>query len=200
MDGDVTELATLIGVRVRTARTLQGWTLDQLAERSGVSRRMVVKVEQGQTNPSVTTLLLLSDALGIGLPTLVAEREGIPSALTRHGDGAQLWSSPAGGSGVLLAGTPSPDVLELWHWTLAPHDQHESTAHTAGTKEILHVIGGAVRVTAGFDDVSLEAGDSYAFAGDRPHSYHNRATSPATFTLAVFEPDVGTTSMLSDHG
>jgi len=187
-------VAALVGARLRAARNAQGWTLDQMAERSGVSRRMVVLVEKGQTNPSVTTLLLLSDALGIGLPALVAERGGIPSALTRRGDGAQLWSSPAGGAAVLLAGTPSPDVLELWHWTLAPHDEHESTAHTAGTKEILHVVSGVVRVTAGQDDVVLELGDSYAFAGDQPHSYRNPGTVPATFTLAVSEPDVGTTS------
>ena len=68
------DLAALIGGRVRASRQANGWTLDQMAERSGVSRRMVVKVEKGDTNPSVTTLLLLSDALGIGLPTLVAER------------------------------------------------------------------------------------------------------------------------------
>ena len=200
MDAGGSELAALVGTRLRAARTAHGWTLDQMADRSGVSRRMVVLVEKGQTNPSVTTLLLLSDALGIGLPTLVAEREGIPSALTRRGDGAQLWSSPAGGSAVLLAGTPSPDVLELWHWALAPHDEHASTAHTAGTKEILHVVSGVLRVTAGPDDVVLEPGDAYAFAGDQPHAYRNPGTVRTTFTLAVFEPDVGTTSRLSDHG
>jgi quercetin dioxygenase-like cupin family protein/DNA-binding XRE family transcriptional regulator len=175
-------------------------TLDQMATLSGVSRRMIVMVEKGETNPSVTTLLLLSDALGIGLPTLVAEREGIPSMLTRHGGGAQLWSSAAGGSGVLLAGTPSPDVLELWQWQLAPQDKHESAAHSVGTKEILHVITGTVSVAVGADEVVLGAGDSYAFAGDQPHAYANPGTSDATFTLAVFEPDVGTTSQLRRHG
>src|SRR5690349_23295376 len=46
-------------------------SLDQLAERSGVSRRMLVSIEQGSANPSIATLLLISDALGIGLPALV---------------------------------------------------------------------------------------------------------------------------------
>ena len=57
-------LAAAIGSRVRQERQSRGWTLDQLAEATSVSRRMVVNVEQGATNPSVGTLLRISDALG----------------------------------------------------------------------------------------------------------------------------------------
>ena len=64
-------VARAIGGRVRQGRNGRGWTLDQLAERSGVSRRMLVSIEQGSANPSIATLLLISDALGIGLPALV---------------------------------------------------------------------------------------------------------------------------------
>jgi len=72
MDGTSAALASVIGSRVKQQRQVRGWTLDQLAETAGVSRRMVANVEQGEANPSVRTLLRLSDALGIGLPALVA--------------------------------------------------------------------------------------------------------------------------------
>lgn len=184
-------LAASIGGRVRAGRLARGWTLDRMAERSGVSRRMLVKVEQGGTNPSVGTLLLLGDALGIGLPALVAERDGVPAAVVRAGHGATLWTSPAGGSGVLLAGTPSPDVLELWRWTLRPGDVHASPAHSPGTREVLTVTAGAVTLTTGADTAVLEVGDSSAFDGDQPHSYAASGAATAVFVLAVFEPDVG---------
>jgi transcriptional regulator with XRE-family HTH domain len=71
MDDSTTALAQAIGARVRQERTERRWTLDQLADASGLSRRMVVNVEQGATNPSVGTLLRLSAALGVGLPALV---------------------------------------------------------------------------------------------------------------------------------
>ena len=64
-------VARAIGGRIKQGRNSRGWTLDQLAERSGVSRRMLVSIEQGSANPSIATLLLISDALGIGLPALV---------------------------------------------------------------------------------------------------------------------------------
>ena len=69
-------VARTIGRRVRAGRTERGWTLDVLAQRSGVSRRMLINVEQGATNPSIATLLRLADALGIGLPALVEPAEG----------------------------------------------------------------------------------------------------------------------------
>ncbi len=108
--------------RVKLERQARRWTLDQLAEAAGVSRRMVVNVEQGAANPSVAILLRLSDALGIGLPALVEPPQARPVKVTRAGEGAVLWSSEAGGRGVLVAGTQPPDVVELWDWTLAAGD------------------------------------------------------------------------------
>jgi transcriptional regulator with XRE-family HTH domain len=68
MDKSAAALALAIGVRIKQERQSRRWTLDRLAEAAGVSRRMVVNVEQGAVNPSVGTLLRISDALGIGLP------------------------------------------------------------------------------------------------------------------------------------
>lgn len=191
MDKSTSALATAIGSRVRQERQSRGWTLDQLAEATGVSRRMVVNVEQGAANPSVGTLLRISDALGIGLPALVDSPQPKPVKVTRSGSGASLWSSASGGSGVLVAGTGSPDVVELWDWTLAPGDRHESEAHAPGTKELLQVREGLVTVAVATETFVLEAGDAVSFPGDAEHSYANPGNQPATFSLAVFEPGVG---------
>lgn len=191
VDDAAYELAAAIGRRVRHERQERRWTLDRLAEAAGVSRRMVVNVEQGDANPSVATLLRLSDALGIGLPALVALPEPRPVKVVRDGEGAVLWSGPSGGRGVLVAGTQSPDVLELWDWTMAPGDRHDSEAHTDGTKELLQVQQGRIVVTVADQSVTLAKGDALAFPGDAPHSYANVGKRPARFSLAVFEPGVG---------
>ena len=98
MDVGAAELASAIGRRVKLERQGRRWTLDQLADVAGVSRRMVVNVEQGVANPSVAILLRLSDALGIGLPALVEPPQARPVKVTRAGQGAVLWSSEAGGT------------------------------------------------------------------------------------------------------
>ncbi|WP_286278121.1 helix-turn-helix domain-containing protein [Naasia aerilata] len=196
MQESAVELAAAIGGRVRQERQARAWTLDQLAEVAGVSRRMIVSIEQGATNPSVGTLLRISDALGVGLPSLVAPAEMKPVRVIRSGEGATLWSSTGGGRGVLLAGTESPDVLELWEWTLAPGDEKPSDAHSPRTKEILHVHEGSLAVQVGGQAYLLGAGDALSFSGDVPHAYANPGNSAVRFTMAILEPGVGSAAGL----
>lgn len=192
MTESTADLAAAIGARVRRERDARRWTLDQLAEAAGVSRRAVVNVEQGAANPSVGTLLRLSDALGIGLPALVEPPAPAPLRVVREGEGAQLWNGEHGGRALLVAGSAPPDVLELWDWTLGPGDRHASEPHTTGTHELIHVLAGTVDVTVGDESMRLTAGDAASFVGDVVHGYANPNRRLARFSLAVFEPGVGT--------
>lgn len=190
MDDKTGLLSRAIGARVRQERTGRGWTLDELSRASGVSRRMVVTVEQGAANPSIGVLLRISDALGVGLPALVDAPTPAPVTVTRSGQGAQLWQSPGGGLGVLVAGTAPPDVVELWDWRLTPGDRHDSPAHKPGTHELLHVLTGQLALTIAEQTVELDTGDAVSFAADTAHTYLNPGPAPARFSLAVFEPAV----------
>jgi transcriptional regulator with XRE-family HTH domain len=194
-------LAAAIGHRVRHERQARGWTLDHLAQAAGVSRRMLVNVEHGDANPSVATLLKISDALGVGLPALVEPPHANPIKVTRAGEGAALWTGAAGGRGVLVAGTEPPDVVELWDWTLGPGDRHVSEAHTPGTRELAQVQEGTITIDVADQLLTLGTGDAIAFPSDVPHAYANTGTQPARFTLAVFEPGVGAGSRSeTSHG
>jgi transcriptional regulator with XRE-family HTH domain len=185
-------VAQAIGGRVRQGRNSRGWTLDQLAERSGVSRRMLVSIEQGSANPSIATLLLISDALGIGLPALVEMDRSPGLRVTRAGAAPVLWRGKLGGRAVLVAGTGPPDVTELWDWTLGPSESHSSQAHAAGTRELLLVLDGQLELRVGQHAEILAPGDSASFAGDLVHGYVNASTAQAArFALTVFEPGVG---------
>jgi transcriptional regulator with XRE-family HTH domain len=185
-------ISQAIGGRVRQGRGSRGWTLDQLAERSGVSRRMLVSIEQGSANPSIATLLRISDALGIGLPALVNMDRSPGLRVTRAGAAPVLWRGKLGGQAVLIAGTEPPDVTELWDWTLGPGERHSSEPHAAGTRELLLVLNGKLELKVGQRAEVLATGDSASFAGDLAHEYVN--TDPAQvarFALTVFEPTVG---------
>jgi transcriptional regulator with XRE-family HTH domain len=185
-------IAQAIGGRVRQGRGSRGWTLDQLAERSGVSRRMLVSIEQGSANPSIATLLRVSDALGIGLPALVNMDRSSRLRVTRAGTAPVLWRGKAGGRAVLVAGTEPPEVTELWDWTLGPGESHSSEPHPAGTRELLLVLDGQVALSVGQHAEVLGTGDSASFAGDLAHAYANAGSARmARFALTVFEPAAG---------
>src|SRR5690348_18488031 len=103
---------------------------------------MLVSIEQGSANPSIATLLLISDALGIGLPALVDMDRSPGLRVTRAGTAAVLWRGKLGGQAVLVAGTEPPDVTELWDWTLGAGESHASEPHAAGTPGLPPVLDG----------------------------------------------------------
>lgn len=194
-------LAAAIGGRVKERRQRRGWTLDELADASGVSRRTLVNVEQGSANPSVGTLLRISGALGVSLPALVEPPADEPVRTVRNGDGAVLWEGDAGGRGTLLVATAGPEVVELWDWTLGVGDRHDSHPHPAGTREVIRVWAGTVEVTVGAGSVRLHAGDAATFSADVAHAYANGASDEARFSLVVYEPTAGATSRVGrDRG
>lgn len=178
-----------VGRRVRESRAERGWTLDQLAERSGVSRRMIVNVEAGTSNASIATLLRLANALQVSLAELVADTPaGRPVLVSQATQRVPLWSGEAGGSAVLVSAADTPDMLELWDWTLGPGDVYESEAHRPGTHELLHVLSGRLTLTVGGAVHHLRAGDAASMVADEPHSYGNRGRRPVRFTMTVLEP------------
>lgn len=115
------------------------------------------------------------------LPALVEPPAPATAKLTRHGEGAVLWTGARGGRGVLVAGIAPPDVVELWDWVLEPGEQHFSEAHSPGTRELLQVLGGRMRVQAVGRTYELGEGDALTFHGDAEHSYANPGDVPVRF-------------------
>lgn len=173
---------------VREARTERGWTLDQLAARSGVSKGMVVQIEQGRTNPSIVTLSKVSDALGVSLPDLVDAGHGPRVRVVEGEDAAQLWSTDAGSSARLLVGGRRPDFIELWEWVLAPGEEYVGRAHPAGIRELLHVLDGTLTLVVGEDDTIVEQGGSATYDGAQPHRYRNDTGDVVRIVLVMVDP------------
>ena len=70
--------------RVRDLRKKRGWTLDQLAAASGVSRSMLSQVERGEANPTPD--------LGVGDPCVRLERlENGEGRLVDHGPNVSIY-------------------------------------------------------------------------------------------------------------
>ena len=59
-----------LDVIVREARKAGGLTLEQLAEKSGVSKSMLSQIERGIVSPTFSVLWNLTQSLGIDLSVL----------------------------------------------------------------------------------------------------------------------------------
>jgi transcriptional regulator with XRE-family HTH domain len=186
VSADEDRVVTEIASRVRAERAQRRWTLDELASRSTVSRRLLVQIEHAEANPSLSTLLKLAAALGVPLTELLSQEIAAgPIAVVSGQDALTLWSTPAGSSARLLV---SHGPLELWSWTLAPGDRRTSEPHRPGSLELLTVHTGTVAVDVGNHHADIPAGDSARFDATWPHAYTNPGPTAATFTLLVLEP------------
>lgn len=74
--GDVMAKATGFGDRLRVIREEQGWSLDELAERSGVHRQSIWKMERQHRDPAWSTVLALAAALGVTPNDFVYRADG----------------------------------------------------------------------------------------------------------------------------
>jgi transcriptional regulator with XRE-family HTH domain len=179
-----------VGRNVRGHRTRMAWTLEDLAARAGVSKGMLLQVEQARTNPSVATICRLATALGVSIASLVEAPE-VPSArVVRAGEAVTLWTGGHKESAArLLVGSGTSQQVELWDVRMVPGDGYSSEGHPSGTRELLLVIDG--ELTLELDGVPhlVGAGDAIAFVADRPHAYRNLGTAPLRYSLSVIHRD-----------
>lgn len=182
------QVAQTIATNLRGLRNRRRFTLDALAARSGVSRGMLIQVEQARTNPSIATLVRIADALGVSVAQLVEAADSPAIRLARSADAVALWHGRPGSVSTLLLGSDPPDAVELWEWQLAPGDAYDGEAHQPGTRELIFVLEGRLTLAVGREEAGAASGDAVLFAADRPHGYRNRGPDPVRFVMVVSQP------------
>lgn len=179
-----------VGANCAAFRRERALSLDALAKLAGLSKGMLVEIEQRRTNPSISTLCRIANALQVGLWDLLSERT-TASRLVRHSatDGKHLWHTAAGSTAVLIDAARVFDVGgELWRWRLEPAETFDGVAHPAGTTEFLHVLRGTLKVEVGCESVECAEGESLRIRADAPHRYRNLNDKACEFMMCVIEP------------
>ncbi|MBN8944477.1 MAG: helix-turn-helix transcriptional regulator [Rhizobiales bacterium] len=181
----------LIARRVASLRKRRNLSFDEFAARCGVSKGMLVQIEQGRANPSIATLCRVAAGLHVSVAELVApgEESRAPVRLVGPGEAARLWRGAKGGTASLLVGSDGSDMLELWHWELRPGERYEAQPHPAGTRELIHVTQGLLALEVDGTTYRIEAGGSAFACTDRPHAYGCAGPDAVRFTMAVAEPE-----------
>jgi transcriptional regulator with XRE-family HTH domain len=182
----------IIASRIARLRKSQHLTLDALASRSGVSKGMLVAIEQGGTNPSIGTLCKVAAALRVSLAELLTEdaRQDDWVELVPPVRASPLWRGPKGGSATLLVGSSGPDMLELWEWTLYPGERFQAKPHPKGTTELLSVTEGTVAVEVCGTNYLIPAQHRAVAKTDGPHSYRCHGSKRARFSMVVHQPEL----------
>jgi transcriptional regulator with XRE-family HTH domain len=168
-NGDFVESSELVARNVRRFRLERGFSIGDLARRSGLSKQTLSKLEMGNGNPTVDTLAAVGNALDVSLRRLVTEW-GTPVFVQRADEGE--WSEFAGRQERALDEIyGSGYVRTLLLRMSRGDDSGEIQPHAPGTLHHVYVVSGKVRLGPVTDLVEISAGDFVRFPGDIVHRH-----------------------------
>lgn len=179
------QLGANLAAAVRRARLERGWSTQDLAERAGVSRSMISKVEREEAQPTAVLLGRLSGALGLTLTELVARAEGDGRRLARR-DEQPLWTDPGTGYQRRSVSPPAGAATQLVEVELPagarapfPADSYRFLDH-----QIWLLEGTLSFVEDGTEHV-LNPGDCLQLGSPSDCEYLNRGDEPCRYLVVL---------------
>lgn len=180
-------IGEFVGRRVKKLRTDRGWSLEELATASGVSRSMLSEIEREKANPTLTVTFRIARAYGMTLQELIGSAEASASNIQviRSSDRAQVYKSDKQCEIRTLSPLNLEKDVEFYQLTLRPGGALRSQPHFEGTREFLAVEEGSVRIESDQDVDELVKGDSATYRADVPHAIINTAPGETMVFLVV---------------
>lgn len=198
-------LRTRVSSRLRTLRDELGLTIQKLADRSGVSRAMISRIERNESCPTAPVLNRLSVGLGVPLSTVLGDtsyravraRERAPLATRLQ---QKLWIDPDSGirqrtltppdTANILGESLLPDAaatLQITDNLLPPRARHTFARDPGPTvrQQQLWLLSGSMDLRIGEAIRHLNQGDCVAMLLDQPCVARNAGPKDARFITAT---------------
>lgn len=185
-------IEAVIAERVREFRQQYGWSVGQLADRSGLSKGMLSKIENVQASPSLATLARLSDALSVPVTAFFRGLDEEHDVLhVKAGTGTEIQHK----------GTRKGQRYQSLGRMRVPHDRLEPLLVTLtedsevfplfqhGGTELLYMLEGKMEYGYGDARYLLERGDTLQFVGEVTHGPRELIELPVRFlTIKTVQP------------
>ena len=175
-----------LGERLRVLREHLGLSLGGLADRSGVSKAMIARVERAQSSATAALLGRLCAGLGVRLSSLIEAADRPSEPLSRYRD-QPVWRDPKTGYLRRQVSPPAASSgIEITSITLPPGKKVPYRAWTknAYLQQIL-VLSGKLHLQTGGESFVLGKGDCLDFDVLRPNIFENRGNSFARYLIII---------------
>lgn len=178
-----------LAARLAELRAERGWSLGELAERSGVSRSTLSRAERAQTSPTAALLNRLCAVYGRTMSRLLSEVEAQPAPLVRAAE-QPLWEDRASGFVRRSVSPPHAGLRgELVEGRLAAGaDIAYDRPPVPGLEQHVWLLEGTLEVTVQDTAHRLEAGDCLRLRVWGPTRFRCPGTADARYVLAVVLP------------
>ncbi|WP_028921922.1 helix-turn-helix domain-containing protein [Pseudonocardia acaciae] len=176
----------MIGERLRELRLRHKMTLRELAARAEVSAALLSQLENGVTEPSLSTLRKLATVFSSEVAELFSEPNAPLVHLSRPGERMRLTAPQGEISYERL--TPGRGELEVLAATMLPGNVSSSVRRGHESTECIVVLEGEVVVEIDDERHVVVAGEALTFDSRLAHRFCNDSGKLARFILAVTPP------------
>lgn len=185
-----------VGSKIRQLREARELTIEELAEASQTSEKLIQQLENGALVPSLTPLLMISRALGVRLGTFLDDIPQRGPVIVRKGQSENV---------VRFSGKterPKKSTLEFYSLAsdkadrhmepfiidihLSPDESHKLSSHEG--EEFIYILSGEIEIFYGKDVQKLKAGDSIYYDSIVPHDVHATGEGDAKILAVVYAP------------
>ncbi|WP_038364665.1 XRE family transcriptional regulator [Bosea sp. UNC402CLCol] len=181
-----TDIDRRLGERLKAARQRHGLTLDELAQRTGVSRAMISRIERGESSPTATVLVRLGSGLGLSLSALLEEEAGT-GPLSRRAS-QPVWRDPASGylrRNVSPRGTGSSFEIVEVELPGGAEVRLDSAAGAPTLDQQIWVLRGRLDLTVEGTSHTLAEGDCLQMHLRGPITYRNPGADPVRYAVIL---------------
>jgi len=165
-----------IGSRLGDLRKRKQMTLDQLSSKSGVSKSILSQIERNISNPTVSTMMRIADALEETLSGFFMNiDEGKSSPIETSKETPNISSKDGLCELSILGAGETVSWLQWYVLTMKPKGKLPSKSHGSNTFENITVISGEVVVHLKKQSERLKAGDTFRFPTNQEHTLMNKS-------------------------
>jgi transcriptional regulator with XRE-family HTH domain len=185
MDTLINDLSHRLAQRIRLERDGRGWSLAELAERSGVSKATISKIERAEVSPTAVVLVRLASAFDLTLAGLMLRAEGQGERLSRAAE-QPVWRDPETGYLRKQVFSRPDHPVELIRVEMPAKQRVTLPASSyAHIRQVLWVLSGSLVITEGGTRHVLATGDCLGFGPPAETTFANESASPCTYVVAL---------------
>ena len=174
-----------LGDRVQQERTRRRMSLEQLSQRSKVSRSMISAIERGAKAATVIILDRIATGLNTSLSRLLEPETRARVIVLRHGRQKVARAREGWERRILSPVLPGVEFEFMRTTIRAGVNAGTFLPHARGSREYVAVEKGTLLLTLDRTDHILNRGDSIYYDGDCLHGFRNPGRVPCSYYLAM---------------
>jgi len=185
-EGGATIVSGNLGKTVQRLRKAYNLSLSELSEQSGVAKSIISAIEKNETNPTLSTIWRLSQALDTTIDRVLAEEDEEPFVEKLEKSGVPVLTSEDGKCTLAIIGWLKTVSWVQWYdFKAEPGGVLESEGHQRGSVENLAILEGELEIEVDGQVRRAKEGEVLRYHCDREHIIRNVGDKPAHATMVT---------------